>query len=166
MFTSCLHGMVSDALCPGINYGSSLVGAIQRRSALNWTTRNVGTIGKSWEVPQVPSCPPRVGLVQGWESVCWGAVGIPQLETDSWFFGFLASMFHRFKNMLCLLIGIDPILWKCILISYCFFQQLWDESSWFVGVRLFQHIQKHMISVNYICARAYMTGPLSFKLSH
>ena len=63
-------------------------------------------------VPQVHSCPPREGLVQGWESVCWGVEGILLIENKkfrsskvskfrsfkvSTFQNFEASKFHTFK---------------------------------------------------------------------
>ena len=47
---------------------------------------------------QVPSCPPRVGLVQGWESICWGVGGFLQLKIIKikswlayWFIGVVVS---------------------------------------------------------------------------
>ena len=44
------------------------------------------------------SCPLRGGLLQGWESVCWGVVGIPLIENRkvSWFLGFLGYWFLSF----------------------------------------------------------------------
>ena len=55
---------------------------------LGWSfTKRLLTIAlqlfRQFFVPQVPSCPssslvpPRGGLVQGWESVCFGVVGFP-----------------------------------------------------------------------------------------
>ena len=55
-------------------------------------------------VPQVPSCLSRQGLMQGWESVCWGGrEGIPLVENKnqssevSMFQSFKVSKFQHFK---------------------------------------------------------------------
>ena len=52
-------------------------------------------------VPQVPSCPPKGGLVQGWESVCWGVGGFHDLKKTFRSFNFqsftLVSRFQSFK---------------------------------------------------------------------
>ena len=49
-------------------------------------------------VPQVPSCLPRGGLVQGWGSVCWGVEGILLILNWKLVPCFLVSWFSTFQN--------------------------------------------------------------------
>ena len=93
--------------------------------------------------------------VQGWESTCWGELGIPLLENQkvSWFLGFKVSWFQRFKNPTMFVIGFGPsyqMFISCVLINIDLISKiskiLLNGSSGFFGARLFETCRNYGFS--------------------
>ena len=95
-------------------------------------------------------CHPRGGLVQGWESLCWGVEGIPWIENIgffvSWSLGFKVpkiqsckiSNIQRFKQQY----NSFNVFWQILIICYqifisCFVEDIDPILKIFKNRRLF-----------------------------